>query len=162
MTKPKIDHVERPELPWRQPEQALTECGLVAAAYPTISRLELAQRWKEWGQQRTAMTVCMTCFNTAQHWRTWEQDPLHGIERAAKLEPHRWVPPGFQEINPAIASEGSPLRTELRAIAILIERHRDEFNGLVVGLGQVSSLDQQRQKRREEKRRERSMRGKPL
>jgi hypothetical protein len=55
MSKLELSHVERPELPWRKPEQTLTECGLVAASFPTISRAELIQRHKEWGQPGTAL-----------------------------------------------------------------------------------------------------------
>jgi hypothetical protein len=143
--KLKVDHVERPELPWRTPEQAFTECGLVAASHPTITRAELADRYKQWGQQRTAMMVCMTCFATAQNWGTWNEDPLHSIERARKQEPRRYH---HRRLDSHQVAAPSPLRTELRAMALLIERHREEFDGLVAGLSQVASLDAQREKRR--------------
>jgi hypothetical protein len=152
--KLEIAHVERPELPWRKPEQRLTECGLTAASYPTITRSELVDRVKEWGEQRTAMTVCMTCYQTAQRWNAWEENPIDAIRRAANNEPH-WN--RFAGIPEAVRT--SPLLTELRAIAILIDRHHEEFDKIVVGLGEVVNLDQkreeQRRKRMEERRNKR-------
>jgi hypothetical protein len=155
--KLEISHVERPELPWRKPEQMLTECGLVVASYPTITRDELFHRWKEWGEQRTAMTVCMTCFQTAQRWQTWFEDPLHGVQRAIEKEPRHYGGIGWKYgINQP--APNSPLRAELRAMAMLIERHREEFDGILTGLGEVVNLDEKRRERAEKKRQERAQR----
>jgi hypothetical protein len=156
MTKSPLDHVQRPELPWRTPEQAMTECGLPANSYPTITRSELAKRWKDFGQQRTAMTVCMTCFDTAKRWRTWQQDPLDGIQRALRQEPSPYrfgvAAGGFRTGDEQpVPSSKSPLRAELRALAILAERHSDEFHALVRGLMTVGDLAKKRREKRAEK-----------
>lgn len=122
MTLP-LDHVLRTNLPWRQDDQ-LTECGLQADSYPTITRDQLFVRAREYGQQRTAMTTCITCLNTTQRWRTWNDDPVEAIGRETYGGRH-----------------GHPrFRSELLAIAALIEAHRDEFDSFIAGLDDVTDL----------------------
>lgn len=124
-----LQHVERPRLPWRN--DARTECGLPTAGHPVITRDEFIAKVKRLGQQRSAMSTCMTCWNTAQRWPTWGQDPVAMMRRETQM----W--------------KGDPrLRDELVAIAALIEAHRDEFDGLLTGLGQTSRLDEARRARR--------------
>jgi hypothetical protein len=145
--KETLSHVERPNLPWRKPELALTECGKAAQGHITIPRDEFIRRWKEWGQQRVAMTTCMTCLHTAERWAEWEEDPLHAMQRAIAHEPYggHWSPKYGRTL--AEADGKSPLRIELRAIAILVERHREEFDGLVDALKRVVRLDVEKAKR---------------
>lgn len=155
MEKLDISHIERPDLPWRKSEQRMTECGLAALSYPTITRKEFVERWKEWGRQRTGMMTCVTCFQTAQHYAPWERDPLDGIERAMRGERHYRAYGSLFETENRTPAPNTPLRLELRAMAILVERHKGEFEGLLTGLGNAIDLNERRleqtRKRREER-----------
>src|SRR5262245_21432113 len=117
--KEPVDHIERPTLPWRA-GPLITECGLNAASVKTLTRSEFQKRLKEYGQQRTALLTCMTCSSTAARWRTWDEDPREAISREVEWE-GRW----------SRDKHGHQLRDELRAIALLIERHREEFDETV-------------------------------
>lgn len=116
--KEPVDHIERPGLPWRG-DSPMTECGLNKKSVKMLSRDEFKQRLKDYGQQRTALTTCMTCINTAHRWRTWEEDPREAVDREIQWE-GRWTN----------GQHGRRLRDELRAVAILIANHREEFDRL--------------------------------
>jgi len=119
------DHVIREPLPWR--DEHLTECGrpLVDVA-SAITCDQLRWRLKEHGQQRTAFTVCMTCYHHLHGG--WDVDPVGVIQH----EGHRTGQPARGFASPV----GAPPRDrqlihELHAIAKLVEAHRDEFDRLV-------------------------------
>jgi hypothetical protein len=138
--KLRVDHVERGALPWRQVE--LTECGLPVADHPVITRDAYVARYKAWGRERTMFTVCRTCANTAANYKPWDEDPVQTIKREA--ERCGWYP--------RADDLGRDLFTrELRAIAALIEAHREEFDGYVEGLAETVSLDRARQQARRRK-----------
>lgn len=120
--KEPVDHIARPNLPWREPA-GLTECGHDASRVPTISRDEYHHRLKDLGQQRTAMLTCMTCANTAGRWSDWESDPRQALGR--EIEWERGF--GYRSRE----SRGQRLKDELVAIAALIEAHRDEFDATI-------------------------------
>lgn len=117
--KEPVDHILRPQLPWRT-DAGITECGLNAAKAPTLTRDEFFQRLKDMGQRRTAMMTCMTCSDTAKRWGTWEDDPRKALEREIQWEA------GYRR-----TGRGVRLRDELHAVAALIEAHREEFDALV-------------------------------
>jgi hypothetical protein len=127
-----LDHILRPVPPWRV-VQPLTECGLAGARGELINREEFDARIARYGKARTAFTVCMTCFQTARRWQTWEQDPLRVVAR---------------DDNPYAAGQGEVLREELRALAALAEAHRDEFGDLLAGLQNAVRLDDKRRNTR--------------
>ncbi|MCP2256290.1 hypothetical protein LY13_005080 [Prauserella aidingensis] len=127
-----LDHVLRPPLPWRQ--DRMSECGR-AEPQQAITREEFVQRVRQHGQKRAAMTTCMTCWETTERWPSWETDPVGAIAREFYGRHGR-------------ARDSDRLRDELRAIAALVEEHRDEFDGYLTGLAQTSSLDQHRRQRR--------------
>ena len=121
--KEPLDHIIRTPLPWRRNE-FLTECGLSANNYQSITRDEAVAKVKEQGKQRAAMSTCMTCMNTTE--RYWLRgmraasdgdDPLVILER--ECSGAGWGRNSGQQ---------DLLRTELRAITALIENHRDEFD----------------------------------
>ena len=136
MTKPAtlgelgpLDHVERPLLPWRR--VGLTECGLPSANHPVITRDEHAERVKKLGVQRASFLTCQTCTSAAGHgWPTWAENPVGLMSRETQVW-RCWGGP-----RPAEAL----LDAELRAIAALVEAHRDEFDGYLSGLADVESL----------------------
>lgn len=128
--KEPVDHIIRPRLPWRSPnDPAITECGYDASKVKTITRVELFQRLKDLGQQRAAMLTCMTCSDTARRWGTWDDDPRLALQREIEWERggHYWS---------ARSDRGCLLRDELSAIAFLIEAHQGEFATLVTEIAQ--------------------------
>lgn len=118
--KEPVDHILRPQLPWRT-DLGITECGYDAAKVKTLTRAEFFARLKECGQQRTAMLTCMTCADTARRWGTWEDDPRKSLEREVAWET-AW---GRKD-------RGHRLRDELLAIGQLIAAHREEFDAHIV------------------------------
>lgn len=121
--KQPVDHILRPNLPWRQQEEAVTECGFDASQVKCLTRPEYFERVKEIGKQRAAMLTCMTCAQTAGSWGTWDDDPRQAILREAEWEGARWRSNSNKH--------GTRLRDELIAAAALIESHRDEFDAIL-------------------------------
>lgn len=135
MPKLEVDHVLRPLPPWR--EEPVTECGLqVSPRVRLITRTDLITRLRDWGRQRTSMTTCITCFTTAARWQSWADKPGDVIAR----DVHRG------------GDERSLIDDELRAIAALIEAHQDEFDDLLAGLQQTTSLVEARRQRLRQRR----------
>ncbi|MEQ7008402.1 hypothetical protein ABN028_19710 [Actinopolymorpha sp. B17G11] len=130
MASEALDHVLRPPLPWRK--ESLTECGLDPASFQTITRDEFIAKVKDLGQKRSAMTTCMTCWDTARRWPTWEQDPPRRLSREVK-----WGGHGDDQFT-----------RELYAITALIEAHREEFDDYLAGLETTVSLQERRRERR--------------
>lgn len=120
--KEPVDHIIRPQLPWRQ-TGAMTECGYDAAKVKAITREEFSQRLKDLGRQRTAMLTCMTCADTSSRWQTWEQDPRLALGREITWETGGGYR-GFTE-------RGERLKDELLAVADLIAADPDKFDALV-------------------------------
>lgn len=111
--KASVTHVLRPPIPWRS-SPPLTECGLPSASHPVMTREEFLRKVKELGQRRTAMIVCMTCYDTALRHPSWQENPASCLAR--EVQSH-W-------------RDGRFVR-ELRAIAALVARHPDEFAELI-------------------------------
>lgn len=131
------DHVVRERLPWRTDD--ITECGRpVEDVVSVITREQLQWRVKQHGQQRTAFTVCMTCWptSTTHASATWATHPTHLLSREMRRGSdgivyidygrRRWNSddPPPQPTGPHV----DRLSAELHAIAALIEAHRDEFD----------------------------------
>jgi hypothetical protein len=127
-----LDHVARAGLPWR-PEHR-TECGLAPAGRAVISRDQLVEKLKREGQRRAAMTTCMTCLDTAARHQPWDQDPASALQREIPLY-------GRDQ-------ERDLVNSELRAIAALIDAHRDEFDGYLTALAGTVRLADARTARR--------------
>lgn len=121
--KEPVDHIERPRLPWRADEPGMTECGLNATKVKTISRMDFFGRLLLYGQQRTAILTCMTCYSTANRWTSWDEDPRQAMAREVA-----WEGSGRYCHN----ERGMRLRNELRAIEQLIKKHRADFDWLLL------------------------------
>lgn len=135
--KEPVDHIERPRLPWRSDtDTSLTECGFECVRVKTLTHSEFFRRMKEYGEQRTAILTCMTCMNTSRQWATWDEDPRKALGREIDWE-IRWM-----------AKHGNRLRDEMRAIALLIKAHPEEFKELVHGVMGTVDLLAERRKRR--------------
>lgn len=130
LEKQQLDHILRPDLPWRVADT--TECGRsIQDVKSTINRDQFFARLKKHGQARTAFTVCMTCAQTSNRWRTFIQDPVDAMRRevyGGRTEPQ--------------------LHAELRAMAALVAEHRDEFDGFIRGLQATTSLADHRAQQR--------------
>lgn len=126
------DHIIRADLPWRK--AGLTECGRridSVAGWTTMAAI--IDRVKRLGKQRTAFTVCMTCYTTGWNYQSWEQDPIDVMRRhSVRYGQH---------------NDNDILRAELRAIAALIEMHREEFDNYLQGLSETIDLAARRRAR---------------
>lgn len=125
-----LNHVRRPDLPWRI--STTTECGRpVGSVKSHISRDELLTRLQSFGSARTSLTTCMTCWQTASRWKTFDQDPVDALRR---------------EVYRTAGDE--PLAAELRALAALAVAHQAEFEGFLADLSKtVSMMDRSRRRR---------------
>jgi hypothetical protein len=133
------DHVRRPPLPWR-PDERITECGRLEKDVKTVIEPDqLAWRVKNWGQQRTAFTVCMTCADRARYSPLWEVDPVALIEREARRTGGSINTKGRRE-----DPRRELLSHELRAMIRLVEEHREEFDALVQGSVQSAEFARRR------------------
>lgn len=135
MTEPELtrDHIIRADLPWRK--AGLTECGRrIETVEGWTTMTEIADRVRRLGKQRTAFTVCMTCYSTGWNYQTWEQDPLDVMRR--------------HTVRYGRDNDNDRLRAELRAIAALIEAHRDEFDDYISGLAETIDLASRRRRAR--------------
>jgi hypothetical protein len=127
--KEPVDHILRPQLPWRAGDAAITECGINAANVSTLTRESFFARLKDYGRSRTAMLTCMTCSDTAARHGTWDDDPRNAIDREILWEGARWL-------GHANENRGVRLKNELLAIASLVEKYREEFDAMVTAIEQ--------------------------
>ena len=135
MSEP-LTHIARPPLPWR--ESGKTICGHVVSQFAEGLVINLADAHaaaRRLGTQRFALTHCMTCAQNVRNWSTWEDDPR---ARMAREMGHL----GMTKAEPVIEHE-------LRAIALLIDGHREEFDHLVHSFssGGVVTMDSLRRAR---------------
>jgi len=125
--KEPVDHILRPSLPWRRPDEAaITECGYDASKVKTLTRTEFFQREKDLGKQRMAMLTCMTCSDTARRWGRWDDDPRLALQREIE-----WERRGAYYLR-GRDDRGQRLKDELIVIAALIEEHRGEFEAAIL------------------------------
>lgn len=118
--KEPVDHIVRPRLPWRTEEGLLVECGYNAASVKAISREEYRARVKDLGRQRAAMLTCMTCAQTCERHKAWDEDPRQAVGREVE-----WEAPYYGK------ERGEKLKDELLAIAALVATHREEFDQIL-------------------------------
>lgn len=119
-----LKHIRRPDIPWRQ--SGKTECGRPIAEFAqVVTRDEALALVTKYGKKRAAFLLCMTCMTTANQYPDWDQDPAGSLAREFQ---HSW-------------GRDPRLNDELRAIAALVAEHRTEFDDLVKGIGQTTSLD---------------------
>lgn len=139
-----LTHIARPPLPWR--DSGLTICGRAVTEYAEGRVIQLTEAFavaKRLGQQRFAMTHCMTCTNMASTiWTTWEVDPVARMSREL-------VSPGRMPWNGPDQGQMPVQQAELRAIADLILAHREEFDERVLAYrdGSVVTMTELRKRR---------------
>lgn len=135
-----LDHVYRPSLPWR--DEVLTECGRTPDPDRTITSDQLRARVRKLGKQRTALLTCMTCLDRVGWTGEWNEHPIGVLAREIKRVGYVGTGRGDR-----MTPEQQRLTSELRAIAALIETHRDEFDQFIAGLDEVITLDGRRKRR---------------
>jgi hypothetical protein len=86
----------------------------------------------------------MTCLNTAQRWPSWDESPVECLGRETYAMRHGTAS-GLRAIGGRTVS--AQFRTELLAIALLVEAHRDEFDQAVADLNGAPSLQSVRDRR---------------
>lgn len=137
------DHVARDVVPWR-PYARYTECGRLAVEVASvITPDDLHERIRVHGQQRTAFTVCMTCWTTARHTSRWRTNPaavlVRELTRVRGYSGHDAAPTDPEAVR---------ANNELRAIAALVEAHRADFDGYLDGVEGAVDLTRRRRQRR--------------
>jgi hypothetical protein len=139
VTDPEVlEHIVRARPPWRRGPE-LTECGRAASACAVITREAFLAKVRAQGKQRAAVTTCMTCWSTADRHASWEENPIGCLSRdLERYAGWRWG---------HAPAEAAPLRDELLAVAALVRAHRNEFDALLIGLGQTVSLGDARHRR---------------
>jgi hypothetical protein len=138
-SEPDLEHVIRSRPPWRRGDD-LTECGKpVSKVTAVITRDAFLAKVRRQGQQRSAMSTCMTCWHTSQNHPSWEENPVKSLVREAMR--FEWHLPG---------REGRDLTfyDELRAIEALIAAHPDEWAELLTDLSDTVRLDDRRRQKR--------------
>jgi hypothetical protein len=132
-----LAHIVRDPIPWETGEP-LTECGHAASEMARIvTREQVRDRVRVIGSQRAHYEFCMTCTQTADRWSTWEQDPLNCLHRL----PNSYY--GSER-----SARGKLLRSELRAVALVVRAHWDEYLATLEQVRGTSSLTDARIARR--------------
>jgi hypothetical protein len=124
------EHIIRTPLPWRAHEDATTECGLPANSYPSLTPEQMEAKVKREGEQRASYSSCMTCWTTRRN-RGFAQrsnsllDVLNReILRGAHSNPAAW----------------KQLDREVRAMVLLVEAHREEFDTILRDMAEAVDL----------------------
>lgn len=124
-------HVKRGDLPWRT--ATLTECGIKIDKNPTITRGELLERIRRKGDRKTELQCCQTCWSTSNryHWGHNERDTDEEMMWTLHREIQR----------PRRAAHDGHLGPELRALGLLVDVHREEFEELVQSAQAIAHID---------------------
>lgn len=130
----RLDHIMRAPLPWRA-GSPLTECGRDTASLEAVLTLDgFRAKIRRDGQTRAKLTSCVTCWTAAERYVRWADDPTAVVGReCGRL---RWEFAGGQP-NP----DRVRMNAELRVLAALVDRHRDEFDSDVAALIAAPTLD---------------------
>ena len=128
-----LAHIVRGRLPWETGAER-TECGHDASEFARVAtRDEVRARVAEIGKTRAVYEFCITCTETANRHPTWDHDPLAALGRL----------PGWY----ARDARADLARRELRAVALLIQEHWDEYLSTLEQLEAVTTLQQRRRVR---------------
>lgn len=137
-----LDHIERSVPPWQR--DRFTECGRFVRDVVSIKTAdEIRAKVAKVGKQRAAFSTCMTC---AERWRShdgWEANPIAVVHRST--ERGQW---SSYFVRGEKDARSERVREELRAVALLVERHREEYDKALEDMKGTSSLAQARQAKR--------------
>lgn len=124
------EHIIRTPLPWRTNEEATTECGLPAQSYPSLTPEQMEAKVQREGEQRASYSSCMTCWRVrrdrgyARRTNSLLDVLNREILRGAHSDSEVWT----------------RLDRELRAMVLLVEAHRAEFDGILADMADAISL----------------------
>lgn len=141
-----LEHIVRAELPWRT-GPARTECGRsVDDVKAWITFDEAKAKFARLGKQRAALFTCMTCADRAGDHPSWEMNPGAVVNRAT--DGARYAPMVRRDNpdDPRVA-EVKRSDAEWRAIAALVEAHREEYETFVEGHLGATDLAERRRSR---------------
>lgn len=129
----KLAHVLRSVPPWRLNPVPIAYCGLINPDY-AWDYSTLRTKHDELGAQRLSLFCCMTCLTTVSNRvrarraePTFEHDPVEVLHREA-LDLQRRT------------THSTPLPDELRALALLVAAHPEEFAQTMASLSTVTPL----------------------
>ncbi len=107
-------HVRRTMPPWRRGSPPIAECGMrVEETEKMLAREEYYELPVDASRRGQ---VCATCASTISRHETWEKHPVGHLIREA----------GAQFV--ALGRDCDQLTDEVRALAMLVERHPEEFD----------------------------------
>lgn len=133
-------HITRPLLPWQS--ERLTECGRDADDFRegiVIDRVEVKALLAKHGKQRVSFLCCMTCLGRSNYsFDTWEDNPASVMRRYCERSGGGWS-----------GDPNAAINVELRALALLVAAHRDEFDQAVRDLQGAATLDAKRREKRQ-------------
>lgn len=133
MTDQPLDHVLRFEPPWRASRK--TECGRrVDDVGSVIERDALVAKVKDQGKQRAAFTTCMTCWDRTQYAQPWDNSPSSVLNRESRYS--------------YASRTDDELDREMRALTLLWDAHREEFDEAMRGIGEIKDLADRRASKR--------------
>jgi hypothetical protein len=127
-----LNHVLRAKPPWRS--WNVTECGLSPVGRSIVTLDELEARVKKIGLQRAQFLMCLTCWNTARWYTTWEHNPVRVYAR---------------DFDAQYSPRASLLRRELEALGALYRAHAAEFEEIMAAMDnpEVDDLHKARQRK---------------
>ena len=124
MTDEPLAHIARSPLPWREPTDNDTECGKSVADFArVISWDEALAIVRKHGQQRAAFVMCITC---------WQTTHRHGFRSPSGQATFEDEP--TERLSREFGKRREQTDRELRAMAELVSRHREEFDDLLSGV----------------------------
>jgi hypothetical protein len=126
-----LDHLPREMPPWNT-GPALTECGRPVADVKSVTTREaIKAKVEREGKRRASFSTCMACADTSDRYLPWVTNAASIVERWCR---GAWR----QKYNPS--ENGNRQQRELLALGMLVEEHREEFEGLVESLSQTTDL----------------------
>lgn len=124
VTDTPLSHIARSPLPWRDPADNDTECGKPVSEFTSVITADAAIALvKKHGQARAAFLLCMTCVQTTSR---------HGFRDPTGQCTFDGQP--TERLSREFGKRREQTDRELRAMAELVVRHRDEFDDLLSGL----------------------------
>jgi hypothetical protein len=144
------EHVRRVQLPWREQEAGLTECGLEAAKFQSLDYRELLDKVRSQGQARAALSTCMTCWQTAERYQgSWNQQSRDFRAPSLVQVLHRELERHLWGRAPKPDPQAKRIGHEIAALAQLAELHRGEFEEIIRQLEQAIDFKDLQQRRRQ-------------
>lgn len=136
-----VAHILRPKPPWSAVD--LTVCGRAAGDVAKLATIpEVAAYAKKHGKKRTYFDYCVTCVERTYQW-TWIDHPMDILRE--------YVDAGRYGRSPGRREAAERIEREVHALAVLVERHREEFESLAATHDDVPDLTTRRRATRQQR-----------